>query len=225
MTFRVFSGWDKRQAEAAEVFRFSVLDHASIPVEVHFISAEDTPTSVAACKRRGVTSFSYARFMSVHASGFTGRACYGDGCDQLCLGDVRELAEWDMQGKAIWVVKHPSLPGQRGLRARSWTSLLLMDCGHPKLRRWTPEYVERAADDTLMRLSDFADDEIGSLPGEWNLLMPADMPGSRKLAEVPGAGNKMLHWSYLSDPNGNSWVDRSGSALWAEWRERWRASR
>ena len=186
--------------------------------------------------RRGVTDFTYSRFLVPWLCGFEGRAVFGDGCDQLCLGDVAELAAWDMQGKPLWVVKHPSprhVP--RHDRARSWTSLMLMDCA--KLTGWGVDYVARQPDDQLMRLRILADAEIGELPPAWNHIPQPDkidvtMPrtGVSQFADglidpEPPEWVKVMHWSQLSDPNGGGWIDRSRSTVWAEWRERWRAAR
>ena len=88
--------------------------------------------------------------------------------DQLCLGDVAELAAWDMQGKPLWVVKHPPSRKVPLQRPRSWTSLMLLDCA--KLQWWTPTFVEGTPDARLMRLQDFGDDQIGELPPEWNYI-------------------------------------------------------
>ena len=131
--FRIFSGWDKRQAEAAEVFAFSVRERASIPVEIRFLSADPEVPDGPVCKRRGVTAFSYSRFYAPYLCGYEGVCVVLDGCDQLCLGDVDDLrafAAYDMNGSAIKVVKHT-----RGseARPRSWTSLMLIDCAAPEL--------------------------------------------------------------------------------------------
>lgn len=203
--FRVFSGWDHRQAEAAEVFAYSVREASGL--ETTFLKAIDLPIL-----RLGRTEFTYTRFLAPFLCGFRGRALFADGCDMLCLADLRELAGFDMRGRPIGVVKHPPAPGKEHIRPRSWTSLMLMDC---EQLRWPPEWVETAADDVLMRLSSFLDDDIADLPPEWNVLVP---PG-----EEPPPGTKIAHWTALSDPNGDSWVDRSGSKVWAEARRRWLA--
>jgi hypothetical protein len=118
-----------------------------------------------------------------------------------------------MNGSAIKVVKHT-----RGseARPRSWTSLMLIDCAAPELQVWIPKLIEVAPDDRLMRLRDVADARIGELPMEWNTLCT---PG-----DEPLAGTKIAHYSALSDPDGGSWIDRSGSKVWAAVRERWRAA-
>lgn len=219
--FRVFCGFDSRQAEAAEVFAYSVAMHTSIPIEIYYTSADAAPMSLedgalcnpARCARRGTTAFSYSRFMIPHGCGYEGVALYADGCDMLCLGDVAELAAFPLT-TPIAVVKHPPrVP--RETRPRSWTSLMLMDCA--RLHHWTPDFVETAQDGQLMRLSDFGDDAIGSLPPEWNVLV---QPGKE-----PPSDARIAHWSALSSPDIGPWIDASGSALWQDWRERWRASR
>ena len=195
---KVFAGWDKRQAEAAEVFAFSAA------CSVTFVSAD-----LGTCKRRGVTAFTFARFAVPHLCGYEGRALFCDGCDQLALGDLTELADLDMAGAAVMVVKHGGVVHPR---PRTWTSVMLMDCS--QLRCWTPEAVETAPDAQLMRFGAFPEEKIGELPQAWNMLVE---PG-----HDPPPGAKIAHWSALSDPNGDSWIDRSGSVTWRAWRERWR---
>lgn len=205
--FTVFGGWDQRQDEAAEVGRHALVSNASIGIDFQPLMINELPIS-----RQGTTEFTFARFLCPWLCQFQGRALFLDCVDMLCLGDVRELAEWDMKGKPLWVVKH----GQRE-RLRSWSSLMLMDCA--QLTSWTTEYVETAPDDALMKTRDLSDEHIGALPSRWNILMPSDGPRDAVL----GAGIvSIAHWSYLSNPDGGSWIDRSGSLLWAEWRDRWR---
>jgi hypothetical protein len=217
---RIFSGWDARQAEAADVFAFSVREHASAPFEIRFVSADPAVPGGPVCKRQAVTSFTYARFMVPSLCGYEGVAVYADGCDQLCLGDVDELrafADYDMNGCAVKVVKHAF---RNQARPRSWTSLMLLDCA--RFKTWTPQFVETVPDDLLMRFGTLEDREIGELPWEWNsMIEPANpQPGLASLTTEPPADTKIAHWSYLADPNGDSWIDRSGSKVWAAARER-----
>lgn len=253
--FRVFSGWDSRQAEAAEVFAYSVRENSSVDLDLRHLKLEPHGVfaepgapepaigdSINGFQRRGTTDFSYSRFCIPALCGYEGVAAFFDGCDQLCLGDVAELASFDLQDRPLAVVKHPSLPGQGRQRARSWSSVMLLDCS--RLQWWTPAFVETASDAQLMRFADLADEQIGELPSEWNVLCEiggalVDQAGRVMTSEDPLQGKtgltyveweppsttKLLHWSYLSQPEGGSWIDRSGSTLWAEWRERWRASR
>jgi len=221
--FRIYSGWDVRQAEEAEVFAHSVREHASIPVDIRFVSADPVVPGGPVCTRRAVTSFTYARFMVPSLCGYEGMAVYADGCDQLCLDDVAELAAIPMDGCAVKVVKH-EFRGQA--RPRSWSSLMLMDC--TKRTLWLPEAIETASDDWLMRFEPFADEEIGELPECWNQMCVPKLDPENELRTIelpePPEGTKVAHWSYLSDPNGGSWITRSGSKVWAAARDRWRAA-
>jgi hypothetical protein len=208
-SFHVFCGWDRRQAEGAEVFAYSVQRNSTIDLTINFVSA-----SKLGLNRVGVTEFSYARFLVPWFCGYHGIAAFFDGCDQLCLGDIAELAAMPMDGYAVRVVKHtPIRRVPRSNRARSWSSVMLMDCA--KLGWLTPDFVRTASDPVLMGFSHLGDDEIGDLSPEWNALVESP-------ATEPPAGAKLAHWSYLSDPNGDSWIDRSGSQNWASWRARWR---
>lgn len=201
--FRIFSGWDARQEEAANVFEFSVREHASTPVEIMFVGTSPK------FKRQGVTGFTYARFLVPSLCDYNGVALFADGCDQLCLADVAELAAMPMNGYAVRVVKNQR---EGEARPRAWTSFMLLDCS--KFTAWTPEFVEEAPDAMMMRFGNLADAQIGDLPPEWNSMMASD--------SEPPAGAKLAHWSYLAQPEGNSWVDRSGSNTWAAARQRWR---
>lgn len=206
--FAVFVGYDERQAEAAAVTEFSIRTHASVPVEVTMLGAGLPP--IADFTRAATTRFTFARFLVPALRGFEGKALFMD-CDVLVLGDVAELAALDMGEHAVMVVRH-KFKGQD--RPRSWSAVMLMDCA--KLTAWTPHYVDTSSDDTLMRFRSLRDDQIGNLPPEWHSMAQED--GS--FAE----GAKLVHWSWISDPNGGSWVDRSGSAVWQAWRDSWRAA-
>jgi hypothetical protein len=219
--FRVFLGWDSRQAEPAEVARFSLLANATVPVEVMFLSPDTKvipggAAVLAGFTRTGVTQFSYLRFLVPNCRGYSGRALFVDGPDTLILGDVAELADMDMGGKAILRVRYPPPRGQD--RSRGDTSVMLMDCA--RCACWTPEVVATASDDRLMRLRDFADDDLGDLPTEWNAAM--------KVGEEPGPETRIAHWGCIAPlcpPDAGDWIDYSRSAVWAEWRERMRAER
>lgn len=207
--FRVFLGWDDRLTECCKVAGYSLLANASIPVELNYLD----DLTCEGFTRAGVTQFSYRRFLVPHLCGYQGRALFADGADTLFLGDVAELAELDMGGKALAVVRHQPPRGQD--RARANTSVMLIDCAQCSM--WTPEAVARASDDRLMRLRDFATNEIGNLPPEWNTMCV--------VGQEPPPEAKIAHWSGIAPrcPVGSGdWIDFSKSAVWMEWRERMR---
>jgi hypothetical protein len=211
-SFRVFLGWDDRLAEPCLVARHSLLAHATCPVEVTFLDRE---TVGGLLDRSGVTSFSFRRFLVPHLCGCEGRALFADGADTLFLGDVAELVDFDLGGRALARVQHED-PRGKG-RARSDTSVMLMDCA--RCACWTPQVVATASDDRLMRLRDFADEDLADLPGEWNAMC--------RVGEDPPPGAKIAHWSSIAPrcpPGAGDWIDASGSAVWKKWRERMRSA-
>ena len=75
-------------------------------------------------------SFTPLRFYPPQAMGFDGRAVVTDP-DVFALGDVGELFERDLEGKAIWAVPRPGHNRRPDYVA---TSVMLLDCS--KLRHW-----------------------------------------------------------------------------------------
>jgi hypothetical protein len=179
--FRVYIGFDAREAEAYEVARFSLMRRASIEVVV-------TPIRLGDLCARGLywrgadplaaTEFTYSRFLTPALAGFAGWALFCD-CDFLWLGDVAELAAHAKGPRAVYCVQHDYRPTettkmdgavQTVYPRKNWSSLMLFDCQHPAVRRLTPEIVNRESGAFLHRMQWAADDEIGALPVEWNWL-------------------------------------------------------
>ena len=208
---RVYLGWDDALVEPCEVARYSLLANAGGKVDAHLLDDDICGGFV----RRGVTKFSYRRFLVPHLCDYRGRALFADGADTLILGDVTELANLDMGGKAILRVRHEPPRGQD--RARADTAVMLMDC--TRCVAWTPKVAAESPDDRLMRLRDFADDDLGDLPAEWNV--PC-RPG-----EEPPPGTKLAHWGCIAPlcPVGaGDWIDFSRSTTWAGWRAQMRSA-
>src|SRR5687768_16785915 len=145
--FRIFIGWDSRFPEPADVLRYSLLKHSSIPLEIRYLKLNDldfqrTHDPLAS------TEFTYTWFLLPHLCNFQGKALFLDN-DMLCLSDVREIAELDMQQYALRVVQHDYQPTntvkmygavQTAYPRKNWSSMMLMNCAMLKL--WTKEMVE-----------------------------------------------------------------------------------
>src|SRR5689334_16202690 len=99
MSFRIFIGADERQPIAYNVAQHSVYDHASIPVAVTKLVQSTLPV-----KRRGLTSFTYARYLVPYLCNYEGYALFCD-ADVLFRGDVAELAKLAPDA-AVSVVPH-----------------------------------------------------------------------------------------------------------------------
>jgi len=113
-------------------------------------------------------SFTPLRFAPPSQMGFAGRAVVTDP-DCFAVGDIAELFERDMKGKAIMAVDRPGHNGRADYIA---TSVMLLDCA--RLTHWD---FERDLDDLFAHRFDYIDwielkredrATIGSLEPEWN---------------------------------------------------------
>lgn len=181
MDLRVFIGWDSREDIAYRVARESLLDHASIAVDVQPIRLDELVG-------RGVytrdvdplaaTEFTYSRFFTPWLAGYEGWALFVD-CDFLFFGDVAELLDYRDPARAVFCVHHDYTPKatvkmdgkvQTSYPRKNWSSCMLFNCAHPSTRRLTPDLVNAQTGAYLHRMQWAADDEIGALPETWNWL-------------------------------------------------------
>jgi hypothetical protein len=113
-------------------------------------------------------SFTPLRFAPPQLMGFKGKAVVTDP-DIFAVGDVGELFERDLQGKAIWAVPRPGHNGQADYIA---TSVMLLDCA--RLAHWD---FDQQLDDLFAHRFDYVDwielkrenrSTIGALEPQWN---------------------------------------------------------
>jgi lipopolysaccharide biosynthesis glycosyltransferase len=193
---RIFIGWDSRFPEPADVLRYSLLKHATIPLDIQYLKLDELklrrPHDPLAS-----TEFTYSRFLVPHLCGFRGTALFLDN-DMLCLGDVREIADLDMRSLTLRVVQHDYQPTnaikmygcpQTSYPRKNWSSMMLMNCA--KLKLWAKETVETQTGAYLHRFQDIPDAEIGELPKTWNTLDWMD------------ATTKLIHYT-----NGGPWFEQ-----------------
>jgi lipopolysaccharide biosynthesis glycosyltransferase len=208
---RIFIGWDSRFPEPADVLRYSLLKHSSIPLDIQYLKLTELDVS-RKHDPLASTEFTYTRFLVPHLCNFQGKALFLDN-DMLCLGDVKEIADLDMSYYALRVVKHDYQPAntvkmygavQTSYPRKNWSSMMLMDCG--KLRIWTKDIVETQTGAYLHRFQDVPDDRIGELPKAWNTLDWMD------------DNTKLIHYT-----NGGPWfeeyLNHPHAAIWFKYRD------
>lgn len=157
----VFIGYDQRQPLAHNVAAHSVASRASSPVAITRLQLSQLPMSA-----RGLTEFTFSRFLAPWLCGFEGWSIFMD-ADVLCLGDVWELARaaWRSPPAAVHVVRHEARPFERA-------SVMVFDNARCKIL--TPEYVQENAK-KLLGLG-WASSVGLDLPAEWNHLVGYDTP-------------------------------------------------
>lgn len=157
---RVFIGSDPRQPVGYSVLQHSISVRSSKPVSITRLQLDQLPID-----RKGLTEFTYSRFLVPHLCGYKGLAVFMD-ADMLCLGDIAELFALKDQ-TPIQVVQNKE--------KFEWSSLMLFDCS--QCWKLTPESIQYA--DNLFKMDSWAD--IGNLPETWNHCVGYDKPGPAKL--------------------------------------------
>ena len=156
---RLFIGYDTRQPIAATIAMHSVYRRSSVPVNMSPLVLETLPLT-----RKGLTQFTYARYLVPALSGFTGVSIFMD-ADMLCLGDIAELFAYPLAYPEVdvFVVPHkkkferPSVMVFNNARCTVLTAEYVQDATHPLFPlEWATS--------------------VGELPCEWNHLVGYDTP-------------------------------------------------
>ena len=212
---RIFIGWDSREAECADILAYSLRKHASIPLDIRYLKNGELNLSRPLDPLQS-TEFTYTRFLVPWLCNYEGTAVFMD-CDMLALGDIKQLADLDMSGRALRVVKHDYRPTattkmdgqvQTVYPRKNWSSLMLID--YARLQLWTKEVVETQSGAYLHRFQDIDDELIGEIPKTWNTLDWMD------------EHTKLIHYT-----SGGPWFeeckDHPYGQIWFDWRDRFRA--
>jgi len=160
--FRVYVGFDPRQPLAYNVLQSSIQRHTKEQVAVIPLKLDGLPT-----KRRGLTEFTYSRFLVPFLSGYTYQSVFMD-ADIVVKADIAELFKCIDLTCSVQVMQE---------QARfEWASVMLFN--NHKCRKLTPEFVDDAANPLL----DLAwAEKVGTLPQEWNHCVGYAEPSHAKL--------------------------------------------
>ena len=174
---KIYIGFDQREAVVYHTFVQSLIDNASIPLDI-------TPLAIKTLKgyeekhEDKSNDFVYSRFLTPFLNDFEGWAIFADG-DMICQKDIKELLDLRDDSKALQVVKHDykTKENQKYLGninqdypRKNWSSVILWNCRHPKHKILTPDFIANQTGKYLHRFSWLEDEEIGELPKEWNWL-------------------------------------------------------
>lgn len=183
---KIFVGYDHRERIAANVCKYSIErnllfdDNADVMFlkKNHLQSVgynRNIPNDIES------TEFTYTRFLVPWLMNYNGYAIFCD-CDFLFLSDASELLYYIDESLAVSVVKHPtytpnshlkmdSIP-QHSMPRKNWASLMVFNCGHPSVKEHlTLENINENPNGKSFHMLSWAkDEEIGSIPMEWNCL-------------------------------------------------------
>ena len=153
----IFIGYDPRQPIASQTLMHSIWNHASIPVNITRLQLSQLPIT-----RRGLTEFTYSRFLVPFLSEFQGTSVFLDS-DMLCLDDITELLAYPLAypEHPVFVVKN--------VKRFEWPSMMVFN--NALCTKLTPAFVN----DEKNILFDFSwATSVGELPSEWNHLIGYD---------------------------------------------------
>lgn len=150
----IFIGVDVRQPIAYTALQSSIIARASVPVSITPLLIDSLPIT-----RRGLTDFTFTRYLPPYLMGYKGTALFLD-ADMIVLDDIKELFDLAEDKYAVQVVKAKD--------RFEWPSLMLFNCD--KCTALTPEYIQ------TQNPQDLTWGEVGMLPKEWNHCVGYDQP-------------------------------------------------
>ena len=211
---RIFIGHDSRYKDATKVCAQSI--------KYHWPEADITWLDKAALIKAGIygredvegesTEFSFTRFYVPLLCNYKGIAMFCDN-DFLWKCDPRHIRKYVNNNEPMAVVKHDDYEAEsnkmNGVQNKSypkknWSSLMLFRCNQFE-NKLTKEYLDNATPAQLHEFHFLNEENIGSIPKEFNCLV-----GHYDLK-----GAKALHYT-----NGGPWVDSYKDAEASE--EWWR---
>jgi hypothetical protein len=159
-SLRVFIGYDPRQPIAYNVLQHSIIRRASRPVSITPLVLAQLPL-----KRRGLTEFTYSRFLVPWLCGYSGQALFLD-ADMVVKDDIAQVFA-DFDGEVAMQIEQAQF---------EWASAMLFNCDRCKLL--TPDFVENK----LNVLFDFHwAQRVGKLSPTWNRPVGYSEPAKSKL--------------------------------------------
>jgi hypothetical protein len=229
MIRHVFIGYDSREPAAFDLAEATLQRRASVPVMVTSLNLArlmrakimERPVRI----RHGSlwdymsdapqsTEFACTRFLAPLLG--RGWVLFCD-CDVIFLADVEELFALADPAYAVMVVKHAELNLAAGATKmdnqpnlaygrKNWSSVMLFNCEHPANERLTLDMINIRPGRELHGFCWLEDEEIGTLPPEWNWLVGVeDKPACPKLAHFTLGGPWLPGWK--ASEHDSIWLD------------------
>ena len=200
--FKIFIGYDSREKIAYHVLSHSIISNATIPVQITPIKLENLKHFYKRPKAKNhSTEFSISRFLTPYLSNYQGMSLYLD-CDFIMLGDVAKLLSFISKkpNKVLWCVKHKKYIPQDKFKflrekqlpyaKKNWSSFMVFN--NAKCKVLTPKFVSKAHGLILHQFKWTKENQIGSLPKNWNILV-----GEQKLPKKINALHYTLGGPYF----------------------------
>lgn len=210
----VWIGFDQREAAAFHVCTQSIIERASVPVAIK-------PLTLSALNwfpnhPGGTNAFITSRYLIPCLEDFRGWALFIDS-DILLRRDIADLWALRDDRYAVQCVRHdyrtrarrkylgsPLEADNLDYERKNWSSVMLLNCGHPAMRQMVPSRVAQMSSQELHRFRWLDDSLIGGLPPTWNHLV----------GEHPRRDDARLVHYTLGAPGFEGYVDCEHSREW-----------
>lgn len=175
---KVFIGYDPHYDLAYNVCKHSIERRSN--VEIHKLWSKTIPEYRRNTGEPQSTDFTFTRFWVPYLSDFKGYSIFCD-LDFVFLKDIGLLEQIIQKDKAVSVVKFkPYEPKsktkmdgkpQHASPRKNWASLIVFNNEHPSNKILTPDYLNNHTPGLdFHQFAWLQDNEIGSLPAQWNVL-------------------------------------------------------
>ncbi|UUX48396.1 hypothetical protein NUH88_13335 [Nisaea acidiphila] len=216
---RIFIGWDSREPIAYDVCVHSLERTSHGPLAIEPLKQDELRAQGLYSRDidpLASTEFTYTRFLVPHLAGYEGWALFCD-CDFLWTRDVADLFAAATDDKALICVQHDYRPTERTKMdgkvqtvypRKNWSSMMLLNCGHPANAALTPDIVNRESGAFLHRFQWLDDSLIGGVDHTWNWL--------EGWYDKPADGNPPAAIHYTrGGPWFDEWQDVDYGDLWS----------
>ena len=177
---QTYIGYEEREHEAYRVCKHTIERFDSGLATTIKLRSQDIPEYNRNWGEPQSTDFTFTRFWVPYLSKFKGYSIFVD-CDFLFLDDVQKLTEYINPDLAVSVVQHPSYKPHTEIKMdgvaqhrsfrKNWASLMVFNNEHPSNKALTPDYLNNHKPGIdFHHLKWLKDEEIGSIPLEWNCL-------------------------------------------------------
>jgi len=208
---KVVIGYDRTNRIPAYTAAESIMQHASQPVNFTFLHRNMLKEFT---RPRGIfdsTEFSNSRFLTPYLHNYEGWSLFIDN-DVVVQADIIELFKLADNRYSIMCVKHNYEPKtdkkflnqqQTKYQYKNWSSVMLFNNG--KCKKLTLDYINKTSGLNLHQFRWLqSQDEIGSLPLEWNYLVDND----NQTTNTP----KLIHYTeggpYFTDTRNCEYADK-----------------
>ena len=215
-TFKIFIGYDPKEAVAFHVLSHSLLERSSKPISIVPINLRNLKNLYSRQHdQRQSNEFSFSRFLVPYLCNYKGFGVYMD-CDMLALGDISTVLNDIDETHAVSVVKHDYESKvkvkylgnkQYSYPRKNWSSFIVWNCAHPSNNAVNSDFIADADAATLHRFLWLKDEEIGELSVKWNWLVGE--------YDNPTEDIKVLHWTL----GGPYFDDYSNTEFSDQWRK------